>query len=231
VSSSLLEATRRLIERTYATPTGVDDVSRFVVGDEGLRRIQRQDPPVHHLDGPGEHGQPGPPGPQVLLRVMESSLGLAIYFPDALIRRLEEDPPTLSLHADNVDDFAHFIEEVDHFVALAHGLALGREMHLLELEIRANVTKALVLHHFVGKLSRRLSLREEDRLWVRHHLFEKHGFVDAEGLPADRYREARRLAVRLLDRVKDLPPRARLVELRRWNDLPAPLKVRELAGR
>jgi hypothetical protein len=38
---SLLERVQGLLERTYRMETGVDDIGRFVIGDEGYRRLYR----------------------------------------------------------------------------------------------------------------------------------------------------------------------------------------------
>jgi hypothetical protein len=229
---SLLAATQGLIERTYRTASGVEDAGRFVVGDHGYRRLARRHDIVRVVDAPGEAPGPdalSPAGPRVLVRRVGRGTALTIYFPDALIRHLESLPPTQVLDHRNVDEFAGFVEEVDHFVVLAHGFNHQRTMNLLELEIRANVSKALVLSHFLGRLAGLPRLRPAQRVWLRYHLFEKPCYCREEEGVRDRYEEARRFALRLLDRLEGMTAPGRIRELRRWNALPAPVKLRELA--
>lgn len=227
---SLLSITQGLIERTYGTVTGVDDISRFVIGDRGYRRLATRHSIVRGVEEPGQGGvaEPGSdPLPQVLIRSLDRGAALAVYFPDEMIARLERHPPTQTLHAGNVDDFAAFVEEIDHFLVIAHGLSQDREITLLELEIRANISKELVLKHFIGRLSGQVRLDPAQRQWVRFHLFEKHCYIEDDDRVRSRYEEARRHAVRILDRLAELPAPARVRALRRWNALPAPLKMRQ----
>lgn len=231
---SLLAATQGLLERTYAARTGVRDLGRFIIGDEGYRRLSRRhtieevvtDRWAVEVGAAGEMTRP-----RVLVRRRrDGGAALSIYFPDDLIARLEARPPAAVLDEGNVDDFADFVEEIDHFLVLYGGLTGGREMQLLALETRANVSKALVISHFLGRLGGRRRLKESERRWVRYHLFDKKRFTDADSRVRRRYRDARRFAVRLLDRLERLPPRSRIRELRRWNAQTAPAMVRELAG-
>jgi hypothetical protein len=229
---SLLAATQGLIARTYHSRPALHDAAPFVLGDEGYRRLARRHRIVHALDAPEQAPGEDPvaAGPRVLVRKLRGGTALAIYLPDALVARLEARPPSLILDDGNVDDFAAFVEEVDHFVALSQRLGSGRALHLLELELRANVSKVLVLSHFLGRLAGRPVLRAGERLWLRYHLFEKPRFCDANTAVRQRYEDARRFAVRFLNRLEDLPAQHRVAELRRWDALPGPEKVRELAA-
>lgn len=222
---SLLRDVQGLIERTYATTSGIADLGPFIIGDEGFRRLSGR-----HRVVRGPDGTPAIlAGAALLVRPEPPRTAISVYFPDALIRRLESRPPHRVLDEDNVDDFAEFIEEVDHFVMVAHALGAGREVTLLELELRANVTKALVIGHFLARHAGRPALHESERLWLRHHLFEKREVAEPEAEVAARYREARRLAVRLLDRLARLSRVERLARLRHWNGLSGAEKVREIA--
>ncbi|MFQ5670468.1 MAG: hypothetical protein ACE5HD_08125 [Acidobacteriota bacterium] len=226
---SLLATTQGLIERTYRTATGIEDMGRFVVGDQGYRLLVHRDRPEGGASG-GEGKDREPlPGARVLVRRMEEGLALAIYYPDVLIQQLERWPPTRQFDDRNVDAFAHFVEEIDHFISLYHARSHGRDLTLLELEMRANVSKALVFAHFIGRLAGRSWLLAEERLWMRYHLFEKQVYTDADAAVRQRYEDARRFAVRLLNRLEKLPRSRRIWELRRWNDLPASWKVHELS--
>jgi hypothetical protein len=230
---TLLAATQGLLERTYATPSGVDDLGRFVIGDMGYRRLLRDHDPIQVVNSGirvnvPNHGMGD--SPRVLVRPQRRGMVLSIYFPDALIARLETRPPLAVLDDGNVDDFADFVEEIDHFLVLYDGLCRGRETHLLALETRANVSKALVVSHFLGRLSGRRRLSPDQRQWVHYHLFGKKRFNDPDPVVRGRYREARRFALRLIERLEGLSAHRRIRELRRWNNLPAQAKMRELAA-
>ncbi len=229
---SLLAATQGLIARTYDSTAVIPDAAPFVLGDEGYRRLAGRHRMVERLDAPAGEPAPAEPatGPRVLVRRLDAVTAVAIYLPDALVARLEARPPTRILDEANVDDFAAFVEEVDHFVALSQRLARGRALHLLELELRANVSKSLVLSHFLGRLAGRPVLRDRERVWLRYHLFEKPRYCDADPGVRRRYEDARRLVVRFLDRLEGLPAARRIRELRRWDALPGPDKVRELVA-
>ena len=230
---TLLATTQGLLERTYATASGIDDLGRFIIGDLGYRRLLSRHEPIQVVrDG---HFVPVAAGgmgdtPRVLVRPRGRGAALSIYFPDALIARLEERPPAAVLDDRNVDDFAAFVEEIDHFLMLCEGYSRGRDMHLLALETRANVSKALVVSHFLGRLAGRRRLHPDQRRWMRYHLFGKKRFSDPDPRVRRRYKDARRFALRLLGRLEELPAHGRIRELRRWNSLPAPLQVRELAA-
>lgn len=225
---TLLSIVHRLIEGVYGTSPGTPDPAGHVIGDRGLERIQARFRVVRSVEDLPDTAIDS--GPRVLLRETAAGMALSIYYPDRLIERLEQRPPSQLLDAGNVDDFAAFIEELDHFVALAEGIRLSREISLLELETRANVSKALVLAHFISRLTDRPRLGPGDRVFIRYHLFEKTVVDEAQQAIRRRYRDAGRFAVRLLDRLEGLPARMRLPELRRWNALPAVLKIRELSA-
>lgn len=227
---NLLTATQGLLERTYASASGVEDLGRFIIGDRGYGMLCRQRELVQVVEPVPAAGAGSKDGARVLIRLDGRTTALSIYFPDDLIARLEARPPVAVLDEQNIDDFADFVEEIDHFLVLHHDLSRRREVNLLALETRANVSKALVVSHFLGRLSRRRRLGEQQRVWVRYHLFAKKRFSDPDGRLRRRYRDARRFAVRLLDRLDGMPARRRIRELRRWNSLPAAAKVRELAS-
>lgn len=231
---SLLATTQGLLERTYDLDPGAGDLGPFIIGDEGFRRLSGRHAIHETVSRPwalavGAAG--GAERPRVLVRRRRrGGAALSIYFPDALIARLERRPPLQVVDDVNVDDFGDFIEEIDHFLMLHDGLARGREIHLLGLETRANVSKSLVVSHFLGRLSGRRNLAEGQRRWVRFHLFHKKRFRDGDPAVRRRYRDARRFALRFLERLDGLPARQRIAELRRWSALPAPAMVRELAA-
>ena len=205
---SLLEQLRGLIERTYGFQSGIEDLGRFVVGNAGYRRFYAGREAVTRVDAATEQAR-------TLVRDTPGALRACIYYPDELIDTLERQPPQHGLSDGNVDAFLTLVEELDHFLLLVWRKQQGRSVTLLELEWQANVTKYLVLAYFLA--AGRPRLRAAERAWLRHHLFEKGAFVDADPHVAERYRQAARCAVKFID---GLPGRARsrLATLRRFHD-------------
>jgi hypothetical protein len=206
--TSLLEQLRGLIERTYAFDTGLDDLGRFVVGNAGYRRFYAGREAITRVDSATEQAR-------TLVREVPGALRACIYYPDELIETLERQPPQHGLFDQNVDAFSTLVEELDHLLLLVWRKRQGRPVSLFELELQANVTKHLVLSYFLA--AGRPRLEPHERVWLRHHLFEKGRFVDEDPEVAERYREAARCAVKFVD---GLPgsPRARLAALRRFHD-------------
>ncbi|MGD8374685.1 MAG: hypothetical protein PVF68_00980 [Acidobacteriota bacterium] len=208
---ALLEQICGLLERTYDHPALPGPPAAFVVGDDGFRRLTRNQEIVRSVDSAGTAAQ-------VLLRHDEDGhYRLAVYFPDALIRSLEDEPPTRDLHGGNVDAFATFVEELDHLLLLATRARTGAEVSLLEMELHANVSKELVMRHFLARLAGRQRLPEEAVVWLRHHLFHKHRFVDPDLAVRARYRDAARLGLRYLEHLETVPAGRRLRDLRRFS--------------
>jgi len=221
---SLLEQVRGLIERTYDHRTGLGPLAPFVIGDEGYRRVCAVRSIVRRI------GAAEGDGAQVLLsQELDGTWKAALYFPDALIAALEACPPTRGIDARNVAPFAAFVEEIDHLLLVATRVRGGPDLSLLELELHANVTKELVVRHYVDRTSRS---QEDPRLagaWVRHHLFDKPTYCDPDPLVRDRYRDAAALARRYLDRLSHLPRHERVTDLRRFSRLSHHAKIRLLS--
>ena len=211
MTPSLLEQVRGLLERTYDHATGLGPLDRFIVGDRGYRRLVQGRRVLRRVGAAAADAQ-------LLVRPEgERRLRVSLYFPDRMIRRLEEDPPSRDLHGGNVDAFAAFVEEIDHLLLLAARAGGGPELTLLEMELHANVSKDLVLSHFLARLSRLSRLPSEGVRWVRYHLFQKPRYADPDPAVRRRYREATRLAVRYLERLEGLPAAERLTDLRRFS--------------
>ena len=214
--TSLLESVGRLLRRTYRIRVELD-VGRFVIGDHGYRRL---------YGGPGSSIGPGSWGGEARTLVRETRDGVraCIYYPDRLIRSLESHPPQRGIGERNVDPFATLVEELDHLLCIADRAAKDQPLTLFELELHANVSKHLVLARFLAGRSARLSA--PDRAWLRYHLFDKHAFCDEDPAVRARYHDAARWAVRLLDAIERLDPRARVDVLRRFHEEAAPRKLR-----
>jgi hypothetical protein len=211
--------------------TGVSDVAPFVIGDEGYRVLYggrgqgvAAAPSVNAActsglpgDCVGSAGTSGA-GARVLVREEAGSVSARIYYPDALIRQLEDRPPGRGLTDANIDAFSIFVEELDHFLLLAERVRLARPVTLLELEMHANVTKYLVCALFLGAergRGKKAPLADEDRVWLLWHLFEKITFAEPDPQVQSRYRAAARFARRFLGGLDETSsPAARLERLR-----------------
>lgn len=220
---SLLEAVQGLLERTYRMRTGVREVGRFVIGDEGYRRLYgggpgEADPPVSSGGRAVHAGSQEAPGARTLVRETTAGVRACIYYPDGLIRRLEAHPPQKGLRDANVDAFAVLVEELDHLLCIAERVAASRPLSLFELELHANVSKFLVLERFLS--GGRPWLGSRRRTWLRFHLFHKGVFTGDDAAARARYHDAARWAIRLLD-VLERPgttPTHRVEMLRRFHD-------------
>jgi hypothetical protein len=205
---SLVEVVQGLLERTYRMHTGLSDVGRFFVGDSGYRELYGQG--EFHVAGAASNA-----GSKTLVRETSNGVRASVYLPDALVRRLERYPPQRGLCDENVDAFATLVEELDHLLLIAARARGQRPVSLFELELHANVSKHLVLSRFLAGRSPRLS--EHRRLWLRHHLFEKARYCDEDLDTRDRYRQAARWAVKLIDTLPGLSATGRLGTLRRFH--------------
>ena len=213
--STLLHAVQGLLERTYGMRTGLD-AARFVIGDLGYRQFF-----LEVRSGGPERGA------RTLVRETEQGLRAALYFPDGMIERLEAHPPQRGLGEANVDAFAALVEEVDHLLCIADAAERDRPVSLLELELHADVSKALVLARFLGQGR---PLDGARRTWLRYHLFHKGEWAGEGEGERERYREAARLALRFLDALESRPLAARLAALREFHSATGPGK-RQLIGR
>jgi hypothetical protein len=189
--------------------TGLADIAEFVIGDRGYRRLYASR--TIHRSAASPYGA----GAQTLVRQTESDVLACIYFPDAMIRHLEANPPQRGLNADNTAPFATFVEEIDHLLLIAECASLRRGVSLFEMELHANVSKYLVLSRFLaGKRNR---LAPQQRIWLRDQLFDKNQFHDADAGVRERYRDAAHWAARFVGCLALLEPAARLEALRRFH--------------
>jgi hypothetical protein len=229
---TLLEQVRGLIERTYDHASGLGPLSPYLIGDLGYRRLVSGHTVLRRVEAAGTAALPGAPAPgaQLLLRTDPGgTLRAALYFPDRLIRALEEDPPGRGLNAGNVDAFAAFVEEIDHLLLVAARWHGGPALSLLELELHANVTKDLAVRFFLARAGAGGPLPPEAVAWCRYHLFEKSRFTDPDPAIRERYRDAAAYALRYLRRLARLPASSRLTDLRRFSRMSHHQKLRLLA--
>lgn len=215
MSVSLLEAICGVLRRTYALEAPLLPIQRYVIGDLGLRRL--------YTDGAAAVGSEAGEGGRLLVRETDTGVRACIYYPDAMIRHLEANPPQLGLDDRNVDAFAVLVEEIDHLLVTAERAHEGRGVSLLELELQANVSKDLVLARFLAGPRRRLDAGR--RAWLRHHLFHKRAYCDGDGRVRARYDEASRFALRFLRGLERMPVVHRVEALRRFHRAPLASKL------
>jgi hypothetical protein len=217
---SLLHSLQGLIERTYAIDPPIPDASKFLIGDAGYRRFYHEERrPV---------GPAGSRGAKTLIRETADGLRACIYYPDALIRRLEAFPPQQGLCEENAEPFATLTEELDHLLLIAERARQARSVTLFELELQADVTKHLVLARFLSRGGRALS--PSRRIWLRRRLFETGRYRDPDPEVRRRYEQAARWSIKLVDGLAGESPDRRLAALRRFHRADTAVKL-ELISR
>ena len=230
INPSLLERLQGLIERTYDLDTGVREIGRFLIGDEGYRRIYGAGAlagqVVEKVGSAAPLSGPGNPGARTMVRQSnDGDVAVSVYYPDSLIDCLERNDPTRRLDDGNVDAFGVLVEELDHFLVIAERFRSGGVMSLLELELHANVTKHLVLSHFVARLRGARRLAPSDAAWIRWHLFDKGEYSDPDPAVRARYRDASRLAARYVRWLQARPASARARDLRLFHRMTSQEKI------
>lgn len=206
-SEPLLDTLCGLLRRTYALSAPLLPIGCYVIGDVGLRTLY----PKGERDVRSEAGA----GARLLVRDTVAGVRACIYYPDAMIRRLEERPPQRGLDEDNVDAFAVLVEELDHLLVAAERAHAGRGVSLFELEVQANVSKDLVLSRFLVRRGPRID--PERRSWLRHQLFHARTYCDDDPTVRSRYDDASRLALQFLKTLEPMPPSRRVETLRRFH--------------
>jgi hypothetical protein len=186
-----------------------------VIGDAGLRELY----PMGLRVVRSEAGE----GARLLVRDTADGVRACIYYPDAMIRRLEARPPQNGLNDDNVDAFAVLVEELDHLLVAAERAHVGRGVSLLEMELQANVSKDLVLSRFLPRFGRRVDPAR--RAWLRHQLFGARTYCDSDPEVRERYDAASRWALAFLRTLERRPRPVRLDTLRRFHREPLAGKI------
>lgn len=209
----LIDHIGHLLERTYDFRCGLLPLGRFVVGDDGHRRLRERYEVAERVDG-----QAG--GACVLLRPLPDTQRWAavVYLPDELVALLEEADPRRELHRGNIAAFGTLIEEVDHLLTFADRIGRrGAVVSLLELEWHAAISKYLSVAHFAARLERTPRLSARSRALIEAELFggEESGAEDPQ--VRERYRRAEALAQGFLEAAGGLPTSERLRYLRRFH--------------
>ena len=207
IREPLLVALHGLLRRTYDLKAPLLPIGRYVIGDAGLRAL--------YPNGEREVRSAAGAGARLLVRDTGAGVRACIYYPDAMIKHLEDKPPQRGVDADNVDAFAILVEELDHLLMTAERAHAGRGVSLLELEAQANVSKDLVLSRFLAGRGRHLDPCARE--WLRHKLFHGRTYCDEDAEIRERYDAASRLALRFLRSLERLPRPRRLETLRRFH--------------
>jgi hypothetical protein len=216
----LIKELQRKIEKTYALDTGITNIEQYIVGDRGYKELYAKEEIRTVVNS---HS-----GARVLIRDTGDALKVSIYYPDVLIRELEDNDPRLGIHDENVDLCASFVEELDHFLFIAQNYKLNRPFSLLELELQANVTKYLVLKYFIALQNKSLKLSKFDKEYIRYHLFYKRKYDIEDTSEKKRYEDAGTFGMLYTKHIDLLSHEDRLRDLRQFSRMSCSSKIRHI---
>ncbi len=220
IRSPLINELQRKIEKTYALDTGITNIEQYIIGDKGYEEFYAKEKIRTVVNSSS--------GARVLIRDAEHTLKVSIYYPDALISKLEDNDPRVGIHDDNIDLCASFVEELDHFLFIAQNYKLNRPFSLLELELQANVTKYLVLKYFVALQNKSIKLSSYDKEYIRYHLFYKRKYDIEDLLERKRYEDAGKFGMIYTKHIDHLSQEDRLRDLRQFSRMTCPSKIRHI---
>jgi len=206
---SLLRQLQEITERTYRQCSGVN-LENFIIG-------RRRYAYLSSLCG-SETMQLSDIA-RVFFRQIGNRLGLSIYFSNQLISHLELHDPRRGLTEKNIYEFIVFIEEINHGVHGAIKFLRGdrqilREEFCRDLELMAKIDSYQALKFFLACFNPDRQLQNFDRLWIKHHLFERPRFDYASAKLARRYAEANHLGEKYTRFLDGLASEDRVAELR-----------------
>jgi hypothetical protein len=182
----LLERLQTHLEDIYEvqTPHRVND---FVIDDPDL---------VAQLDG-GDNAREIPE--KLLIHQDGENIDIALYLDAELVKRLEDNDPTQSLHNHNICDFWLALEGISHFLYFTWNAEFERGVSLLELELQAEVDKYVLAVHLLEQQIETFCPTN-----LHYHLFQNASFdsrLNREEL--FRYRSANDLAAKFCAYIKD----------------------------
>ncbi len=168
---------------------------------------------------------------RVFLRRVGRRLYLALYFSEKLIRTLEKHDPRRGLHEQNIHPFLVFIEEVNHCVHAALKFLSGQhnirtETFVRDLELMAKIDSYQVLKLFLAYFNASKQLENFDRLWIRHHLFERASYDYDDSRLRARYCETNQLGEKYTRFLDAMSPEERVAEIRRFRSMSYANKAR-----
>jgi len=210
--NSLLEELQRKIESTYAMDTGVEDVSKFIIGDKTYQNLYGNERIVTSINSSNTNAR-------VLIRQHTVPLRVSLYYPNWIIEKLEKYDPRFGVYDVNINEAAVFVEELDHLLLIAQNYKHGKPFSLLGLELHANITKYLVLSYFIANQMALPRLNSEFRDLLKRHLFEENQYVGISPQEIQRYSEANRLAWKYINFLEELGKETYIQEIRKFNKL------------
>ncbi len=210
---TLLEEIQGVLERTYAT-TGLK-LDSFLVGRQRCAALSAL---------AGEHACEMSEAGRTFLRLLDGNLLLAIYYSSHVVDRLERENPRQALSDRNIRPLIVFIEEITHALHAALRFLeghrdIGREEFSRDLELQGKVDTYLVLQWLIGSLRGSRRVENNERAWLRHHLFETERFDYDDANLAERYREANHLGSVYTRHLDSLQSRERVGEIRGFRRL------------
>ncbi|MFQ6040993.1 MAG: hypothetical protein ACE5PV_09065 [Candidatus Poribacteria bacterium] len=210
--ASLLEELQRKIEKTYAMDTGIEDVSKFIIGDRTYQRLYGDERIVTSINSSNTSAR-------VLIRQHAQPLRVSLYYPNWMIEKLERYDPRFGVYDVNLDEVAVFVEELDHLLLIGQNYKYQKPFSLLGLELHANVTKYLVLSYFIANQMALSRMNPVFRGLLKRHLFEEYRYAGKSPREIQRYVEANRLAWKYINFLENLNREEYLQEIRKFNKL------------
>jgi len=220
IRQPLIKELQRKIEKTYVLDTGITNIEKYIIGDKGYEEFYTKEKIRTVVNS---HS-----GAKVLIRDAGDTLKVSIYYPDELIKELEDNDPRLGIHDDNIDLCASFVEELDHFLFIAQNYKQNRPFSLLELELQANVTKYLILKYFIALQNKSIKLSKFDKEYIRYHLFYKRRYDIQDTTERNRYEDAVKFGMIYTKHIDLLSQEDRLRDLRQFSRMTCPSKIRHI---
>ncbi len=211
---SLLRELQTLTERTYGHSSGVN-LEKFIIGEKRF---------VHLSSFRHAETRELSDAARVFFRRSGESLYIALYFASSIIADLEANDPRKGLNEKNIWQFMVFIEEISHGVHGAIKFLAGHndirhEGFVRDLELQAKIDTYQVLKFFLAYFNPSNRLQGFDRLWIRHHLFERSSADYASENLKARYGETNGLGGKYTRFLDCMSSNERLQEMRRFRPM------------
>lgn len=212
---SLLSELQQITERTYQQSSGIN-LEKFIIGKQRFQDLSQL---------AGTQTRELSEAARMFFRVHEDNLFLAIYFADSVISTLEQCDPRSGLSEKNILPFMVFVEEINHGIHTALKFRAGdrmeeREEFACDLELMAKVDSYQILKFFLAYFNDSKQLESFDRLWLRHHVFERGDFTYDDTALVHRYQETTWLGEKYTRFLDNIPTDNRLGEMRRFREMP-----------
>ncbi|MFQ5648934.1 MAG: hypothetical protein ACE5IY_03245 [bacterium] len=221
---SLLRELQEITERTYQKASGIN-LENFIIGKQRFFDLSSLCAPAA-----AELSEIA----RVFYRKAGEGLYLAVYFSEQLISLLETHDPRKGLHEKNIYPFLVFIEEINHCVHAALKFvsgdrAVNTEEFIRDLELLAKIDSYQMLKFFLAYFNPSNKLENFDRLWIKHHLFERPNFEYDNRTLRVRYEETNRLGEKYTRFLDGMEAESRLEEMRRFRAMRYGVKARYIA--